>query len=111
VHGASYNPGMRQDVASLLLRINLEFYQTFAGPFAATRRRLQPGVVRALRSVQSEASVLDLGCGAAELARGLRYIHLFTHDDLQALATQVGLVVVDRYRSDGDAGQAQEHPA
>ena len=236
-HGASYNPGMRQDVASLLLRINLEFYQTFAGPFAATRRRLQPGVVRALRSVQAEASVLDLGCGAGELAgglarrghhgpylgldassemlaaarqrvtfswarfqladlsqpdwparlgecydqvfllsvihhipghehrvrlleqvstglaaagsltisawdfaasprlarrvlpwgnvglsesevepgdylldwrhggHGLRYIHLFTHDDLQALAAQVGFVVVDRYRSDGEGGR------
>lgn len=62
---------MRQDVASLLLRINLEFYQTFAGPFAATRRRLQPGVVRALGAVPVEASVLDLGCGAGELARGL----------------------------------------
>ena len=228
---------MRQEVASLLLRINLEFYQTFAGPFAATRRRLQPGVVRALRSVQAEASVLDLGCGAGELARGLarrghhgpylgldtsremlaaageivtfpwarfqhaeltspdwpagleeryrqvfllsvlhhipghehrirlleqvsmclaeggsvtlsawdfaasprlvkrvlpwgnvglsdsdvepgdylldwrhgghglRYIHLFTHDDLEALATQVGFVVVDRYRSDGEGGR------
>ncbi len=62
---------MRQDVAEILQRINQEFYQTFASEFASTRRRLQPGVVHAIRSIPAESSVLDLGCGSGELARGL----------------------------------------
>jgi tRNA (uracil-5-)-methyltransferase TRM9 len=62
---------MRQDTAAILQRINWEFYQTFADAFAGTRRRLQPGAQRAIGEVPQTASVLDLGCGAGELARGL----------------------------------------
>lgn len=62
---------MRPNVAAELLRINREFYQTFGEAFADTRRRLQPGAQRAIRSVSPQASILDLGCGAGELARGL----------------------------------------
>jgi tRNA (uracil-5-)-methyltransferase TRM9 len=62
---------MRKDVADTLRRINREFYQTFASEFASTRRRLQPGVVRALHSVSELSHVLDLGCGPGELAHGL----------------------------------------
>ena len=88
-HGASYNPGMRQEVASLLLRINLEFYQTFAGPFVDKRARLQPGVLRAIEDLPMDAQVLELGCGHAPLAAHLlrrgfhgRYVGL---DHSQAL--------------------------
>jgi tRNA (uracil-5-)-methyltransferase TRM9 len=62
---------MRQGVAETLQRINREFYQTFAEEFASTRRRLQPGVMRAIRSISESSSVLDLGCASGELARGL----------------------------------------
>lgn len=54
-----------------LIDLNLQFYQTFAGPFAATRRRLQPGVRRVLESISLEARWLDLGCGNGELWRAL----------------------------------------
>ncbi|HLC05817.1 MAG TPA: hypothetical protein VJK02_22510 [Anaerolineales bacterium] len=57
---------MRKDIAEKLLRINLEFYQTFAEAFSDTRRRLQPGVLRAILAVSDQASVLDLGCGAGD---------------------------------------------
>lgn len=62
---------MRQDTVATLERINLEFYQTFADAFASTRRRLQPGAQRAVQTVIPSSSVLDLGCGAGELARAL----------------------------------------
>lgn len=62
---------MREAVAAQLLRLNSGFYQTLAGPFAETRSRLQPGVVRSLRKLKPEASVLDLGCGSGTLAREL----------------------------------------
>lgn len=58
-------------MAAQLLRLNREFYQTLAAPFAQTRARLQRGVLRALRDLDSEASVLDLGCGSGTLAREL----------------------------------------
>lgn len=54
-----------------IIEINREFYQTFAQPFAATRMRLQPGVKRILQMVQSDQTILDLGCGNGELARVL----------------------------------------
>jgi tRNA (uracil-5-)-methyltransferase TRM9 len=62
---------MRQDAAARLGEINREFYQTFASAFSSTRRHLQPGVQRALRSIPPASRVLDLGCGSGELARGL----------------------------------------
>jgi tRNA (uracil-5-)-methyltransferase TRM9 len=62
---------VRDDIAARLLRLNQEFYQTFAEPFSQTRSRLQPGVLRALADLPSEASVLDLGCGNGEVAREL----------------------------------------
>ena len=54
-----------------LLALNLQFYQTFAAAFSATRQRLQPGVLRLLPSLLSAARILDLGCGNGELARQL----------------------------------------
>jgi SAM-dependent methyltransferase len=63
---------MRPAVRDQLLQLNRAFYQNLAGPFAATRARPQPGVVRALAAIDRQASVLDVGCGhglaAAQLA-------------------------------------------
>jgi SAM-dependent methyltransferase len=52
-----------------LLDLNREFYQNFAGAFASTRRRIQPGVRRVLSGLDLEGSWLDLGCGSGALAR------------------------------------------
>ncbi len=62
---------MQPDVADRLRRINREFYQSFAAPFAATRRRLQPGAAAMLERLPRQASVVDLGCGSGEVARAL----------------------------------------
>lgn len=59
---------MESGVAARLVEINHHFYQTFARPFAATRRRLQPGVLRVLQGFPEKLSLLDLGCGNGELS-------------------------------------------
>jgi SAM-dependent methyltransferase len=84
---------MEEKVISQLIALNRRFYQTFAGPFSATRGRLQPGVLRALEQVPPDSRVLDLGCGNGELAselgrrghRGL-YVGLDFSPDLLAEA-------------------------
>jgi tRNA (uracil-5-)-methyltransferase TRM9 len=53
---------------SLLLDINGQFYQTFAGSFAETRRRIQPGVRAILQRIPHAGRWLDLGCGSGALA-------------------------------------------
>jgi tRNA (uracil-5-)-methyltransferase TRM9 len=62
---------MDADIASRLLAVNQEFYQTFAAPFSATRQRLQPGVQRLLAHVPRDVRLLDVGCGNGELWRAL----------------------------------------
>ena len=62
---------MDNAIATKLLALNSQFYQTFADQFSATRMRLQTGVGRILESLPPEASILDLGCGNGELAREL----------------------------------------
>ena len=62
---------METDTIQRLLALNLQFYQTFAAPFSATRQRLQPGVLRLLPAILPAARILDLGCGNGELARQL----------------------------------------
>ena len=66
-----YNSFVKPDTAEMLLRLNRQFYQTFALQFSATRMRLQPGVRRLLDRLPAEANILDLGCGNGELAREL----------------------------------------
>ncbi len=59
---------MQPETITYLLELNRQFYQTFAGSFAATRRRLQPGVLRALQRIPLRGNWLDLGCGSGTLA-------------------------------------------
>src|SRR5215216_1165185 len=66
-----YNHFMNADVAARLIEINREFYNRFGDSFSATRHRIQPGVRRVLEMWKGEESILDLGCGNAELAREL----------------------------------------
>ena len=62
---------MHSDVAQKLIKLNHQFYQTFAEAFSATRQRLQPGVQRIFEGIPPSANLLDLGCGNGELAREL----------------------------------------
>jgi len=62
---------VRDEVRRRLVALNSEFYQTFAEAFSETRRRVQPGVRRALEGIAATASVLDLGCGPGNLANAL----------------------------------------
>jgi SAM-dependent methyltransferase len=62
---------MNEEQAEQLVKINGDFYRTFASPFAQSRERLQPGVKRLLATVPSGARILDLGCGSAQTARWL----------------------------------------
>lgn len=62
---------MDADTSQRLIDLNLQFYQTFAQPFSATRQRLQPGARRIVDQIPVEADVLDLGCGNGELWRAL----------------------------------------
>lgn len=62
---------MNESTAARLIELNRRFYQTFGPEFAATRRRLQPGVNRLLARLAASDSLLDLGCGSGELARAL----------------------------------------
>lgn len=62
---------MKTEVIETLLRLNREFYQSFAEPFADSRPTLQPGVAHYLRRVESTSRVLDLGCGHGALAHSL----------------------------------------
>jgi tRNA (uracil-5-)-methyltransferase TRM9 len=59
---------VKSDIACRLADLNRAFYQTFAAPFAATRRRVQPGAERLLRRIPTLASVADLGCGNGNAA-------------------------------------------
>ena len=59
---------MREEIIDRLYRLNQEFYQTFADAFSETRSRVQPGVLRAIKKLAKDSSVLDLGCGNGSLA-------------------------------------------
>jgi tRNA (uracil-5-)-methyltransferase TRM9 len=62
---------MDEATAHALLRLNCEFYQTFASQFSATRQRLQPGIQQLLPRLLQVRTILDLGCGNGELVHQL----------------------------------------
>jgi 2-polyprenyl-3-methyl-5-hydroxy-6-metoxy-1,4-benzoquinol methylase len=62
---------MHPSTAQKLVELNRDFYREFGGAFAATRRRLQPGALRALGSLPLAGRWLDLGCGSGEVPRHL----------------------------------------
>ena len=59
---------MKEAVRQQLIRLNSEFYETFAAAFAATRRRIQPGVRKVIEGIPKKGKWLDLGCGSGQLA-------------------------------------------
>ncbi len=59
---------MHQETIQSILDINRQFYQTFGDAFAATRRRIQPGIRRILADLPGDGHWLDLGCGSGALA-------------------------------------------
>jgi SAM-dependent methyltransferase len=59
---------MNSETIQLLLDINSQFYQKFGDAFAATRRRVQPGIHRILIDLPQTGHWLDLGCGSGTLA-------------------------------------------
>ena len=59
---------MNDETTQALLDLNRGFYENFAPSFAATRRRIQPGVRRVLLGLPPGGDWLDLGCGSGALA-------------------------------------------
>jgi tRNA (uracil-5-)-methyltransferase TRM9 len=81
--------------AELLIRLNQQFYQTFAEQFSATRQQIQPGVWDVIRQIPPECRILDLGCGNGMLWQRLvqqgyqgQYVGLDFSSKLLELATQ-----------------------
>jgi len=63
---------MQPELIDKLLRLNQDFYATYAQSFAATRHSVQPGVQRLLPMIMQAEVVLDLGCGNGNLAELLK---------------------------------------
>ncbi len=81
---------MKDEVAIILLNINKEFYSRFGRAFAATRRRIQPGVRRVLERLPDDGVWLDLGCGSGSLA--LEWLARFRHARYVGLDSSVELL-------------------
>jgi tRNA (uracil-5-)-methyltransferase TRM9 len=62
---------MKDESKQILLELNQHFYREFGQAFAATRRRVQPGMIQAVQRLAHSGRWLDLGCGSGELARHL----------------------------------------
>lgn len=62
---------MDKSTAGELLELNRRFYDEFGDAFAATRRRIQPGVSRILKTIPRmvPSDWLDLGCGSGALGK------------------------------------------
>ncbi len=62
---------MQPETVQTLLQLNQRFYRDFGLAFAATRRRIQPGIQGALQLLPRSGRWLDLGCGSGQLAHHL----------------------------------------
>jgi SAM-dependent methyltransferase len=60
---------MQTETVQKLLDINHQFYQKFGDAFAATRRRIQPGIYHLLATLPKHGHWLDLGCGSGALSQ------------------------------------------
>ncbi len=87
---------MKLETQSKLIDLNDQFYQTFAGAFAATRLRIQPGIRQVLEEIPTQGCWLDLGCGNGALGkvwgeqqRSGVYIGLDFSDELLAHAVEL----------------------
>lgn len=60
---------MEPEIIFHLLDLNRRFYQKFALEFSKTRQRIQPGVKRALKTIDPQTRLLDLGCGNGEIVK------------------------------------------
>jgi SAM-dependent methyltransferase len=81
--------------AQTLIRLNQQFYQTFAKQFSATRQQIQPGVQKVIRQIPQRSRILDLGCGNGKLWQRLveqgfqgEYAGLDFSDELLDVAAQ-----------------------
>lgn len=84
---------MNTEIAGRLIALNARFYSDYGPSFAATRRRIQDGVRRALTELPDSGRWLDLGCGPGALAaewlrmeRQSTYLGLDFSDSLLAAA-------------------------
>ena len=59
---------MDKKTRDFLRDLNQKFYATFAGEFANSRGRTEPGFERVLAQVAPGSQVLDLGCGHGRVA-------------------------------------------
>ena len=70
---------MQPDVARQLIELNRKFYSDFGDAFAATRRRIQPGIRTVLQRLSKLAPHpgrwLDLGCGGGQVALAWAAFH------------------------------------
>jgi SAM-dependent methyltransferase len=89
-----YNKAMQPETAEQLIKLNHQFYQTFADHFSETRQRLQPGVSKVIKSILLTANILDLGCGNGLIAARLKE-HGYTGNYV-GLDTAAGLIQIAR---------------
>ncbi|HEX9844677.1 MAG TPA: class I SAM-dependent methyltransferase, partial [bacterium] len=100
---------MQEEIAQRLIDLNQRFYQSLAAPFAETRGRLQPGVLRVLESLRGAERILDLGCGNGELAAELArrghagsYVGVDFSEELLAIARENAVGAMDVEFLQGD---------
>lgn len=62
---------MNQETQDFLLKLNQNFYDTYAKSFSSTRYSIQPGICRLLPQLLNSENLLDLGCGNGNLAQAL----------------------------------------
>ena len=87
---------MKRSIQQQLLTINQNFYDQFAPSFSATRDHAQPGATSLVSRIDTDASVLDVGCGNGTFARELvrtgfagKYLGVDMSDNLLAEAVKL----------------------